>query len=94
MTPDALTELTIGLGREAIWMSLLDCVGLPVLLAGMVVGLVIGLLQAVTQIQEQTVAFVPKIVIMFLVLSFTMPWLLSQMMQYTTELIAGIPGRF
>ena len=47
-----------------------------------------------TQIQEQTVAFVPKIVIMVLVLSFTLPWLLGQMMQYTTDLIAGIPGRF
>jgi flagellar biosynthesis protein FliQ len=92
MTPDALTEMTIGLGREAIWMSLL--IAAPVLVAGMVVGLVVGLLQAVTQIQEQTVAFVPKLVIMVLVLSFTLPWLLSQMVQYTTDLIAGIPGRF
>ena len=92
MTPDSLSELALGLGREAIWMSLL--ISAPVLVAGMVVGLVIGLFQAVTQIQEQTVAFVPKLAIMVLVLSFTMPWLLSQMMQYTTELIAGIPGRF
>ncbi len=73
MSPDSLTELAIGLGREAIWISLL--ISAPVLLAGMVVGLVIGLLQAVTQIQEQTVAFVPKIVVMVLVLSFTLPWL-------------------
>ena len=92
MTPDSLSELVLGLGREAIWMSLL--ISAPVLLAGMVVGLVIGLLQAVTQIQEQTVAFVPKIVIMVLVLSFTMPWLVSQMVQYTTDVISGIPGRF
>ena len=92
MSPDSLTEMAIGLGRDAIAMSLL--IAAPVLVAGMVVGLVIGLLQAVTQIQEQTVAFVPKIVIMVLVLAFTMPWLLSQMVQYTTALIAGIPGRF
>ena len=92
MNPDTLSELAIGLGREAIWMSLL--ISAPVLVAGMVVGLVIGLLQAVTQIQEQTVAFVPKIVIMVLVLSFTLPWLVSQMSQYATSLIAGIPGRF
>ena len=71
-------------------MSLL--ISAPVLLAGMVVGLVIGLLQAVTQIQEQTVAFVPKIVIMVLVLSFTLPWLLSQMMQYTDRVDRGDPG--
>jgi flagellar biosynthetic protein FliQ len=73
-------------------MSLL--ISAPVLLAGMAVGLVIGLLQAVTQIQEQTVAFVPKLVIMVLVLCFTLPWLVGQMVQYTTDLIAGIPGRF
>ena len=92
MSPDALTEVVVELGREAIWISLL--ISAPVLLAGMVVGLIVGLLQAVTQIQEQTVAFVPKLVVMILVVSFTLPWLLSQMMQYTTDLISGIPGRF
>jgi len=88
---ESLTDVAIQLGREAIWISLL--ISAPVLLAGMVVGLVIGLLQALTQIQEQTVAFVPKITIMFLVLSLTLPWLLSQMLQYSHDLIAGIPGR-
>ena len=64
------------------------------LVAGMIVGLVIGLFQALTQIQEQTVAFVPKIIVMLLVLSVSLPWLIAQMLQYTTSLIAGIPGRF
>jgi flagellar biosynthesis protein FliQ len=85
-------ETAIELGRQAIWTSLL--VGAPVLVAGLVVGLVIGLLQALTQIQEQTVAFVPKIVVMVLVLSIAMPWLITQMLQYTNDLITGIPGRF
>ena len=80
----------IDLGREAIWTALL--VGSPVLLAGMVVGLMIGLLQALTQVQEQTVAFVPKIVAMVLVLSLTLPWLITRMLQYSTDLISGIPG--
>jgi flagellar biosynthesis protein FliQ len=92
MDPESVTELAIELGREAIWMSLI--ISTPVLLAGMVVGLAIGLLQAVTQIQEQTVAFVPKMLVMVLVLSLTLPWLISQMLQYTTDLIGGIPGRF
>jgi flagellar biosynthetic protein FliQ len=92
MPAESLTEIAIQLGREAIWISLL--LSAPVLLAGSVVGLVIGLLQAMTQVQEQTVAFVPKIVVMFLVLSFTLPWLISQMLQYSIDLIAGIPGRF
>ena len=81
----------IDLGREALWMMLL--VGSPVLVAGMIVGLVVGLFQALTQIQEQSVAFVPKIVVMLLVLSVSLPWLISRMLQYTTDLIAGIPGR-
>jgi flagellar biosynthetic protein FliQ len=86
------SETAIEIGRQAIWTSLL--IGSPVLLAGLIVGLVIGLLQALTQIQEQTVAFVPKIVVMVLVLGLTLPWLISRMLQYSTDLIAGIPGRF
>ncbi len=82
----------IDIGREAIWNMLL--VGAPVLVAGLVVGLLIGLLQALTQIQEQTVAFVPKLVAMVLVLSLTLPWLITRLVQYSSELIAGIPGRF
>jgi flagellar biosynthesis protein FliQ len=82
----------IDIGREAVWNMLL--IGGPVLLAGMVVGLLIGLLQALTQIQEQTVAFVPKLVAMVLVLSLTLPWLIARMVQYSNELISGIPGRF
>jgi flagellar biosynthetic protein FliQ len=79
----------IELGREAMMMTLL--IGTPVLAVGMAVGLLVGLMQALTQIQEQTVAFVPKLVVMVLVLTFTMPWLIDQMMQYTTELIERIP---
>jgi len=82
----------IDIGREALWTALL--VGSPVLLSGLVVGLLIGLLQALTQIQEQTVAFVPKIVAMVLALSMALPWLITQMLQYSTDLISGIPGRF
>ena len=81
----------IELGRQAIWISLL--IGAPMLVAGLVVGLGIGLLQAVTQVQEQTVALVPKIVIMVLVLSVTLPWLLHEILQYSHDMIANIPGR-
>lgn len=86
------TQQAIDLGREALWTMLI--IGSPVLLAGMVVGLVVGLFQALTQIQEQSVAFVPKIIVMFLVLSVSLPWLISRMLQYTSEVIGGIPGRF
>jgi flagellar biosynthesis protein FliQ len=85
-------QTAIDLGREAIWTTLL--IGAPVLLAGLLVGLIVGLLQALTQIQEQTVVFVPKLVAMILVLSLTLPWLITQMVQYSTDLISGIPGKF
>ncbi len=88
MTP----QDAIDLARNAIWIGLL--ISSPVLVAGMVVGLVIGLLQALTQIQEQTIAFVPKIVAMVLVLALTLPWLITQMVQYSEDLIGGIAGRF
>jgi flagellar biosynthetic protein FliQ len=80
----------IDLGREALWTVLL--IGSPVLLAGMIVGLVISLFQTLTQIQEQSVVFVPKLIVMLLVLSVMLPWLISRMLQYTTDLISGIPG--
>ena len=86
------SQTVIDIGREAIWNMLL--IGAPVLVAGMAVGLLIGLLQALTQIQEQTVAFVPKLIAMVLVLSLALPWLIARMVQYSSDLIAGIPGRF
>jgi flagellar biosynthetic protein FliQ len=79
----------VDLGRRAIWVTLL--IGSPVLIAGMVVGLIVGLLQALTQIQEQTISFVPKIVVMFLALSVALPWLVVQMLDYSSELISSIP---
>ena len=85
-------QSAIDLGREALWTTLI--VASPVLVAALVVGLVIGLFQAMTQIQEQSVVFVPKIIVMLLVLSISLPWLISRMVQYTSELIGGIPGRF
>ena len=83
-------QQAIDLGREALWTTLL--IGSPVLVAGLIVGLAISLFQALTQIQEQTVAFVPKIIVMLLVLSASLPWLIARMLQYTTNLIDGIPG--
>ncbi len=80
----------IDLGRQAIWTTLLICS--PVLVAGMIVSLVIGLLQALTQIQDQTVAFVPKLVVMMVVLGLTLPWVLTRMLEYSGNLIGGIAG--
>ena len=88
MTPKDVIDVA----REAVWITLL--LSSPPLLAGLLVGLVIGLLQAMTQIQEQTISFVPKIVAMILAVTFALPWLIGQMVEYSSNLIAGIPGRF
>lgn len=84
-------QTAIDLGREAIVITLL--ISSPVLVAGTMVGLVIGLFQALTQIQEQTVAFVPKLLAMLVVLALTFPWLIVKMVEYSHDVIASIPDR-
>ncbi|NIL97003.1 MAG: flagellar type III secretion system protein FliQ [Planctomycetales bacterium] len=86
MTP----EDAIDVGRAAIMMMLLTTA--PVLLTGLLVGLVAGFVQAVTQMQEQALAVVPKIVAVALVLILTLPWLVHQLVQFSRELITAIPG--
>ena len=87
MTPFTAIEL----GREAILMALL--VGAPVMLVAAGVGLIVSIFQAVTQLQEQTLSFVPKIVAMMLVLMLLTPWLIDQMVDYSTELFLQAPSR-
>jgi flagellar biosynthesis protein FliQ len=79
----------IDLAREAVMLTL--WISAPVLIVGMVVGLLVGLVQALTQVQEQTVAFVPKLFAMIVVLSLTLPWLMTQVVEYARELIENIP---
>ena len=65
----------------------------PILLVGMAAGLLVGLMQALTQIQDQTVAFVPKIFAMAAVLVFCLPWLVTRMVDFTRVVFenAGSP---
>jgi flagellar biosynthetic protein FliQ len=82
-------QSVIDLGRQAIMVALL--ISAPVLIVGTLVGLVVGLLQALTQVQDQTVSFVPKIVAMVLVLSLCLPWLIQQMVEYSSTLYRNVP---
>jgi flagellar biosynthetic protein FliQ len=75
--------------RDAIIMALV-IVG-PILLIGMVIGLLISLIQAVTQIQEQTLTFVPKIVAMALAMIIVMPWMFRRLMDYTAMMLSTLP---
>ena len=78
---------SLGVVREALMLSLV--LSAPVLGAGLLVGLVISLLQAVTQVQEQTLAFVPKIVAMILVAVLLLGWMGSQLSEFAARMFGG-----
>jgi len=85
MTPEVVMEI----GRQAIEMTLL--LSAPLLLAALLIGLVISVFQAATQINEQTLSFIPKLVGMFLVLILAGPWMLQLMVDYMRRLLESIP---
>lgn len=83
------TNVVISLATQAMQLSLK--IALPLLLAGLIVGLLVSIFQAITQIQEQTLAFIPKILAIAAVLVIAGPWMLNQVITYTHDLYAGIP---
>jgi flagellar biosynthetic protein FliQ len=82
-------DVVVSLTMDAI--SIAMKVALPMLMAGLVVGLVVSVFQAVTQIQEQTLAFIPKVIALVAVIALFGPWMLGQIETYTTALWASIP---
>jgi flagellar biosynthetic protein FliQ len=80
-------ENAIGLVRDTLVLALL--VSAPMLLIGMAVGIVISLFQAVTQIQEQTLTFVPKIAAMIVAAILLMPWISTKLLEYAAEIFSG-----
>ena len=80
MTVDAVVEMA----NNALF--LIIKVSLPVLLVSLVVGLIISIFQTATSIQEQTLTFVPKIVCVFLALAVVGGWMMTQMVEFTTQL--------
>ena len=78
------------LGERAMFLTLL--ISAPMLLSGMVVGLIVSILQSVTQIQEVTLSFVPKIVAVMVVFVLFMPWMSSLLTNYIRELFTSFPA--
>ncbi len=83
-------DVVINLAMQAMQISL-KLAG-PLLLVGLVLGLIVSVFQAVTQIQEQTLSFIPKIVGTAVVIVVLGPWMLGQILVYTEELWASIPA--
>ena len=86
MTPTTVIEI----GRQAVEVMLL--VSAPLFLAALVTGLVVSIFQAATQINEMTLSFIPKLIVMFITLIVAGPWMLTMMVDYMRRLFEGIPG--
>jgi len=86
MTP----EMVITIGRDAIVAMLL--ISAPMLISGLVIGLIISLFQAITQIHEMTLTFIPKIAIVALALLIFLPWMINYLLDFTRNLYGVIPG--
>ncbi len=85
MTP----EFVVGFAKQAIMLTI--TLSMPMLGLGLIAGLIISVFQAVTQIQEMTLTFVPKIIAVFLGLLFAAPWMLDQITSFTINILENIP---
>lgn len=85
MTP----EVVVNLGQQALQIMLM--VASPMLLAALLTGLLVSIFQAATSINEQTLTFIPKLIVMFIVMILAGPWMLGVMTDYMTRLFSSIP---
>lgn len=84
-----MQSLLVSLGIETFKTALY--LSLPMLFCGLIAGLLISIFQATTQINETTLSFVPKIILVVAVIIFLMPWMVSLMVEFTTKMINFIP---
>ena len=86
MTPETVTTI----GQQALWVTML--LAAPLLLSALAVGLLVGMFQAATQINEMTMSFIPKLLVLVLALTVAGPWMLSIIMNFTRQLVQQIPS--
>lgn len=85
MTPETVLDV----GREALWVIAL--LSAPLLLSALAVGLIVGMIQAATQIQEMTLTFIPKLIVLALALLMAGSWMLGVLTDFSITLIQNIP---
>lgn len=78
------------LARNAMMVAML--IAAPMLIVALLIGLVVSMLQTVTQVQEQTLSFVPKLVGVAVTFLVALPWMLQLLVEYTSQLIRSLPG--
>ena len=86
MTP----ETVITIGQQALWVTML--IAAPLLLSALGVGLLVGMFQAATQINEMTMSFIPKLLVLVVALVVAGPWMLSVIVNFTRQLMEQIPS--
>lgn len=86
------TEFAIWICKQTIFTALL--IAAPMLISGLAIGILIALFQAATQIQEMTLTFIPKIIVVITVLLFTLPWIINMVTSFTREIFSFIAGGF
>lgn len=84
-------DLVIQIGQEALMIVLLVCA--PMLGLGLTVGLMVSVFQATTSIQEQTLAFIPKIIAVFVAILIFGPWMLRILVEFFSGIFIGLPSR-
>ncbi len=86
MTPESVLDI----GREALYLTMM--IAAPLLLSALAVGLMIGVFQAATQIQEMTLSFIPKLIVLVFAPLIAGPWMLRLITEFTLRLYSEIPG--
>ena len=86
MTPESVLDI----GREALYLTAM--LAAPLLLSELVAGLLIGIFQAATQIQEMTLSFIPKLIVLVFALLIAGPWMLQMLTEFSQQLFHDIPG--
>ena len=86
MSPDTVMDV----GREAMYLTVM--LAAPLLLSALAVGLMIGVFQAATQLQEMTLSFIPKLMVLVFALLVAGPWMLRMLVEFTLRLFSEIPG--
>jgi len=81
--------MVTGIAKDAIEITFI--LSLPILMVGLIVGIIVALFQAITQMHEMTLTFVPKIVAVLFSLLFLFPWMMQKMIFYTEQLINNLP---
>lgn len=82
-------EMVLDIGTEALWVTAL--LAAPLLLSALAVGLIVGMIQAATQIQEMTLTFIPKLIVLALALMVSGSWMLGLLTDFSINLIGRIP---